>query len=262
MRHTLRLASPRRAAAIALATAVGLSLTAPGASAQGLFDFLFGNAPRPQAAPPPDNSFDPFGLNQQPAAPRAAAAPSTRGTAFCVRGCDGKYFPLSGRGGMSPAQLCRAFCPAAPTRVYFGGSIDNAVANTGERYADSTNAYAYRKALKPDCTCNGRDPAGLAAIDLSQDTSLRAGDVVATTDGLVAFTGVRLGAARTPDFTPVAGFSGLTPSVRAKLGEMKVAPGPAGPVEPETEASVKERGTATGQLSQADLMRARRAAID
>jgi hypothetical protein len=120
--------------------------------------------------------------------------------------------------------MCQSFCPAARTRVYSGSTIDAAVASNGERYADSPNAFAYRKALKADCTCNGRDPAGLAPVDLSQDPSLRSGDVVATADGLVAYTGVRLGAEQAPDFAPVADYPGLTASVRAKLGEMKVAP--------------------------------------
>src|SRR5205814_6080966 len=86
------------------------------------------------------------------------------------------------------------------------------------------NAYAYRKALRADCTCNGRNPSGLAPVDLTLDTSLRSGDVVATTDGLVAYTGVRLGAGQTAEFAPVASFPGLTAEVRARLGEMKVAP--------------------------------------
>jgi hypothetical protein len=112
---------------------------------------------------------------------------------------------------------------ATATKVYFGGNIDNASAG-GERYADSGNAFAYRKALKPDCTCNGRDPAGLAPVDLSLDGSLKAGDVIATSRGLVAYSGARLGLNQTPDFTPVASFPGLTSDIRAKLGEMKVAP--------------------------------------
>ena len=61
-------------------------------------------------------------------------------------------------------------------------------------------------------------------MDLTLDSSLRPGDVVATTSGLVAYTGVRLGAGQTADFTPVASYPGLTADVRARLGEMKVAP--------------------------------------
>ena len=120
--------------------------------------------------------------------------------------------------------MCQAFCPASPTKVFFGSNIDGAVRGNGERYADSENAFAYRKALRADCTCNGRDPAGLAPVDLTLDTSLRPGDIIATTDGLVAYSGVRLGDGQTAEFTPVASYPGLTPDVRARLGEMKVAP--------------------------------------
>src|SRR6202158_5072051 len=196
------------------------------ASAEGLFDFFFGGAQKQQQhqAPSPANFFaDPFGLNQQPAptAPRPVASGS--GPAFCVRSCDGRYFPLT-RGNASPVQMCQAFCPASPTRVFFGSNIDGATSASGERYADSENAFAYRKALRADCTCNGRDAAGLAPIDLTLDTSLRAGDVIATTNGLVAYSGIKLGNNQTAEFTPVASYPGLTAEVRARLGEMKVAP--------------------------------------
>lgn len=232
MRTELRFQAVHRRVVVVAAAAIAiLAVSLPrAASAEGLFDFFFGGGPQKQqqSGPSPSNFFtDPFGLNQQqPAAPapRVATGNSGRGTAYCVRSCDGKYFPISTRGGATPAQVCQSFCPAAQTRVFSGGTIDNAVASNGERYADSANAYAYRKALKADCTCNGRDPAGLAHIDLAQDTSLRSGDVVATTDGLVAYTGVRLGAGQAPDFSPVADYPGLTAGIRAKLGEMKVAP--------------------------------------
>ncbi len=217
----------RRATSIVLATLAGSLMLVPGSvSAEGLFDMLFGGAPKQQArqAPPQANFFaDPFGNQQQAQPAPAPARVAGSGPAFCVRSCDGKYFPLM-RGNATPVQMCQAFCPASATKVYFGSNIDSASASTGERYADSENAFAYRKALRADCTCNGRSPTGLAPVDLSLDASLRSGDVVATTDGLVAYTGVRLGAEQTAEFTPVASFPGLTASVRARLGEMKVAP--------------------------------------
>jgi hypothetical protein len=194
------------------------------ASAEGLFDFLFGGVQKPQQqkAPPQANFFaDPFGNTPQPAPPRPVVASS--GPAFCVRSCDGKYFPLM-RGNASPVQMCQAFCPANPTKVFFGSNIDGAYSAGGERYADSENAFAYRKALRADCTCNGRDPAGLAPVDLSLDASLRPGDVIATTSGLVAYSGAKAGSGQTAEFTPVASYPGLTAEVRARLGEMKVAP--------------------------------------
>src|SRR5205814_6907511 len=159
---------------------------------------------------------------QQPV-PLARPMASGSGPAFCVRSCDGKYFPLP-RGNAAPVQMCQAFCPASVTKVFFGSTIDSASSANGERYADSENAYGYRKALRADCTCNGRDPAGLAPVDLTLDGSLRPGDVVATTSGLVAYTGVKLGNSQTAEFTPIASYPGLTADVRARLGEMKVAP--------------------------------------
>ena len=209
-------------AAVTLVSAVAL----PGmASAEGIFDFFFGGFQKQQRQSAGQANFfaDPFGLNQQPAPPPRSVA-SASGPAFCVRSCDGKYFPLA-RGNATPVQMCQAFCPASATKVFFGSSIDGAYASNGERYADSENAFAYRKALRADCTCNGRDPAGLAPVDLTLDTSLRPGDVVATTDGLVAYSGVRTGTGLTAEFTPVASYPGLTAETRAWLGEIKVAPG-------------------------------------
>jgi hypothetical protein len=216
----------RRMMLVAMIVAAPVALGPRVASAENLFDFLFGGAQKQQQrqAPAQANFFaDPFGLNQQAAPPKPVATAGS-GPAFCVRSCDGKYFPVSTRGGATPAQMCQAFCPASATRVFFGSSIDGASSSNGERYADSENAFAYRKALRADCTCNGRDPAGLAPVDLTLDSSLRPGDVIATTSGLVAYTGIRLGANQTADFTPVASYPGLTADVRTRLGEMKVAP--------------------------------------
>jgi hypothetical protein len=218
----------RRIVLVVAATVAGSLALAPRlASAEGLFDFFFGGAQKQPTgqAPAPHASFfaDPFGLNQQPApapAPRVAGS----GPAFCVRSCDGKYFPVTARGNATPVQMCQAFCPASTTKVFYGSTIDGAYAANGEHYADSNNAFAYRKALRADCTCNGRDPAGLAPVDLTLDGSLRPGDVVATTNGLLAYSGVKLGNSQSAEFTPIASYPGLTADVRARLGEIKVAP--------------------------------------
>jgi hypothetical protein len=175
---------------VAVAIVGPVALTPEMSAAEGLLDFFFGGGQKQQTS-----SFDP-----QSPQPRPVVA--SAGPAFCVRSCDGKYFPLM-RGATSPAQMCQAFCPASPTKVFFGSSIDRAYAATGERYADSENAFAYRKALRADCTCNGRSPAGLASVDLAMDGSLRSGDAVATADGLVAYSGIRVGNDQNPDFTPL-----------------------------------------------------------
>ncbi len=201
---------------------------APHAASAGIFDFLFGGDKPERQAPQqqqPSNAFaDPFGLSTpNPAPAPSASSGGGRFTTYCVRTCDGRYFPLTGRGNGTPAQMCQAFCPASQTKVFSGNSIDYAVGHMGERYVDTPNAFAYRKALKADCTCNGRDPAGLAPVDLSLDSTLRPGDIVATSSGLVAYSGTNA-TNQTAQFTPVNNYPGLTADLRARLGEMKVAP--------------------------------------
>jgi uncharacterized protein DUF2865 len=208
LRRSLFFPRGRAALVAAIAIASSIALAPYPVSAEGLFDFLFGGFQKQQ---------------QRETSPLPRAAVASSGPSFCVRTCDGKYFPLM-RANASPVQMCQSFCPASPTRVYYGSNIDSAVSANGERYAGSENAYAYRKALRADCTCNGRDPAGLAPVDLTLDTSLRPGDLVATTGGLVAFSGVRVGNDQTAEFTPVASYPGLTAAVRARLAEMKIAP--------------------------------------
>ena len=177
---------------VAAAIVGPVALTPEMSAAEGLLDFFVGGGQKQQQ---PTSSFDP---QSPPPRPVVVSA----GPAFCVRSCDGKYFPLM-RGAASPVQLCQAFCPASPTKIFFGSSIDRAYAATGERYADSENAFAYRKALRADCTCNGHNPAGLASVDLAMDGSLRSGDALATASGLVAYSGIRVGNDQTLDLTPL-----------------------------------------------------------
>jgi hypothetical protein len=117
----------RRVLAVA-AIAGPVGLAPEMSSAENLLDFLFGGGQKQQNQPSLFGNI--FNNNTQPASPRPAVAGS--GPAFCVRSCDGKYFPLM-RGAASPTQLCQAFCPASPTKIFFGSSIDHAYAATGER---------------------------------------------------------------------------------------------------------------------------------
>ncbi len=136
-----------------------------------------------------------------------------------MRTCDGRYFPVQASPGMSAAEACHSFCPASQTALYSGDSIDYATASDGSRYADAPNAFVYRKQLVAGCTCNGRDAFGLAHIDAGSDPTLRAGDVVATKNGLMAYMGATN---KTADFTPVENYRALSSSERAKLSGVKV----------------------------------------
>jgi hypothetical protein len=105
-----------------------------------------------------------------------------RSVAYCVRLCDGRYFPMQRNSNATSIQLCNAFCPAAKTQVFSGSQIDHAVAANGSRYAGLENAFVYRQKIVENCTCNGRDAFGLAKIDIASDPTRKPGDIVATGD--------------------------------------------------------------------------------
>jgi hypothetical protein len=153
--------------------------------------------------------------------------PVSGGNTYCVRLCDGRYFPLSAPAVSSaagPAKMCSALCPAARTAIYRGGDIDNAYGARGERYADLDKAYVYRQKLVPDCTCNGRDGFGLARIDVDKDPTLQAGDIVATRSGLQVFRGAH-GAIRSADFSPIRSAPNVSADLRRELAGVKVRQG-------------------------------------
>jgi Protein of unknown function (DUF2865) len=163
----------------------------------------------------PSDPLDFFRSQEQPT--------SIGGPAFCVRLCDGRYFPLQRQGEMAPAELCNAFCPAARTKVFFGGDIAGARAPDGTRYSNLDTAFVYRDRLVADCTCNGRTNHGLVTLDATRDPTLRPGDIVATKDGLLAFQGSRARrGAETADFTPIDR-SRLSRDLRQRLGSVAVS---------------------------------------
>jgi hypothetical protein len=163
------------------------------ARAEGFLDFIFG-APPERASPPPVSTAIPPPVRVAP--PPLERETVHRGSgstghsvAFCVRLCDGKSFPLERYPNATPIEICQAMCPASKTKVFFGTEIDGAVARDGARYANLDNAFLYRKQLAANCTCNGRDVFGLAPFGMASDPTLRAGDIVVTKDGLMAYTG-------------------------------------------------------------------------
>jgi hypothetical protein len=173
------------------------------ASAQGLFDFLFGGGVRQQqaTAPLPQQTTayaDPSGTGTGNPGPAQANinTGTGRATTYCVRLCDGRYFPIQRHTNATPVQLCSALCPASQTKIFNGSSIDAAWSSNGGRYENLDNAYVYRDKIVADCTCNGKDPFGLAKIDVDKDPTVRAGDMIATADGLVKASGSRTATAR------------------------------------------------------------------
>lgn len=170
---------------VVMATAVAVSgLIAAPAQANDFFSTLFGGM-MGQPSPPP--SFFPFGNGEPgaPLAPRQRSASSGGRQAFCVRTCDGRYFPLATPTGQSRATSCNELCPASDTKVFYGSSIDHAASENGKSYSSLPNAFRYRNEIVSGCTCNGKDTFGLAKVDIKDDPTLRKGDIVAGEDGLL-----------------------------------------------------------------------------
>lgn len=134
---------------------------------------------------------------------------------FCVRTCDGRYFPISATEGQSKAASCNNFCPASETKVFHGSTIDTATADNGKPYSTLPNAFKFRSELVAGCTCNGKDQIGLAPVKIENDPTLRKGDIVAGADGLMVNRGPdRRGASL--NLSPVSA------SIRAKYERLPV----------------------------------------
>jgi hypothetical protein len=208
--------------ALVAVAALAVALPVVPASAQGIFEALFGS-PRRAPAGPSSSYADP---NSQyaPAVPRASPSPAA---AYCVRLCDGRFFPIQKSSGADPVETCSSFCPAAITKVYSGSGIEHAVARDGSLYAKLSTAFVYRDRVVPGCTCNGRAAFGLVTPSAADDATLRSGDIVASEHGFVAYAGGRRG---TAEFTPIQSHPGLSSEFRQKLAATKIVPRNATPV--------------------------------
>ncbi len=176
-----------RRAALGAAVALCASSFAPAAQAEDFLSALFGafGGGRSHAPSLPL----PFAGEGNPFAPlndaRSRAGYSGGGQAYCVRTCDGRYFPISASDNQSRAASCSSFCPASETKVVYGSNIDNAATENGKPYSELPNAFRYRNELVAGCTCNGKDQIGLAPVKIENDPTLRKGDIVAGADGLM-----------------------------------------------------------------------------
>ena len=204
-------------AAWGTAALVCASALASAAQAQDFFSHLFGGF-----APPRHQHYIrmPFADDDREVyAPRREGRVRYGGggsQAFCVRTCDGRYFPVNGSDNASRAASCNSFCPASETKVFSGSSIDNATATNGKSYSDLPNAFRYRNELVSGCTCNGKDQIGLAPVKIEDDPTVRKGDIVAGENGLLV-------AGRSADKRGAElNFSPASDKVRARYGRVPV----------------------------------------
>jgi len=200
------------------AAVIAMTGTVSTARAQDFFSALFGgmDSGRSQQSdvslPYADDGVANLHRERRPRSSNTTAGIASGGgrQAYCVRTCDGRYFPISAGDNQSRAASCNNFCPSSETKVVYGSSIDQAATDSGKSYSELPNAYKYRTELVAGCTCNGKDQIGLAPVKLESDPTLRKGDIVAGADGLMV-------TARTADKRGAAlEMSPASPAVRAK----------------------------------------------
>lgn len=170
--------------ALGAAALLCASAIAPVAQAQDFFSALFGALGGRSHGP---SIPLPFASEGGSVAPQGDARPrySGGGQAYCVRTCDGRYFPISAADNQSRAASCNSFCPASDTRIVYGSSIDSAATENGKPYSELPNAFRYRNEIVAGCTCNGKDQFGLAQVKIENDPTLRKGDIVVGAEGPV-----------------------------------------------------------------------------
>jgi hypothetical protein len=177
-------------AASAAAALVAVCAWASDVHAQDFFSQFFSGGPaRPRPQPYVSMPFSDEGQPEvrvyTPRREGRVRYGGSEGQAFCVRTCDGRYFPVSGPDNASRAASCSSFCPASETKVFSGSSIDAATADNGKSYSDLPNAFRFRNEMVSGCTCNGKDQMGLAPVKIENDPTLRKGDIVAGENGLL-----------------------------------------------------------------------------
>jgi hypothetical protein len=193
----------------AFASLVFMLGTTP-AHAQSSFEKPFGLG-RPRAElPPPMPSYRapicipssrPFSTRQESETRR----PTGKVRTICVRPCDGFYFPIShatsARSLTADNDQCKARC-GSDSRLFYSIAADELdpaamIDLTGRRYDALENAFAYRKSLRPGCSCRlppwssaerlrhfqyalaetQAETMALAATELKSDSTLAGQDV-------------------------------------------------------------------------------------
>jgi hypothetical protein len=144
------------------------------------------------------------------------------GNRYCVRTCDGYYFPLSSRGtNAQDTDACKAACPGARMEVYERASddrIEDAISLKGKPYSSLPTALSYRTELTQACSCKVERKRGFAAF--FEDATLVKGDIVVTEKGIYVFAGASRFPYRESDFVPLSKARGLPRKIATYLAEI------------------------------------------
>lgn len=127
---------------------------------------------------------------------------------ICVRSCDGYYYPISY--ATTPdrfrddEQTCQRSCPASEVTLYTyhnpGEDVAQAVSLNGRLYTELPNAFAYRKAMTPACSCRRPGESWAEALKMGgPDATVAPGDVIVTEENAKRLSQPRIG----PDGKPI-----------------------------------------------------------
>lgn len=148
---------------------------APRPQSTSIFGLLFGGGAATRDTEPEDT--------EQVIDPSTAQMLSGSYRTLCVRTCDGYFFPISfgaSQGRLkTDANVCKALCPAAETRLYYhhnpGQEAEQAIAadGSGEPLTRLANAFRYRTEVVQGCTCGKPDlrllPPGAGGLKGTRD---------------------------------------------------------------------------------------------
>jgi Protein of unknown function (DUF2865) len=147
---------------------------------------------------------------------------------YCVRTCDGFYFPIGTGSGSDTADAaaCNRLCPTAETKIYtgqIGGDIDVARArDSGKRYTALGQAFSYRKSLDKACSCTANGYGIATDFSVYRDGSLRVGDIVMTGKGMKVFNGGNF-PYREANFTAISRSDRIDTATRESLRKVEQA---------------------------------------
>jgi len=214
---------PVRRSLLVLAVLVfAASVPAQESRAQNIFDFLFGGGEAAHPAPtaPREQRRTERRVSPRKAPPRVRASLrvgdggggsfSPGGAGFCVRACDGYFFPAPRQSGGARQQSCEYACPSAAVEFYSGYAIEDARNAKGEKYSRLPTAFSFRDKRVAACTCNRPETSEAFFVRISRtDPTLKEGDVLMQPDGALVY--------HDKDFTPVRRASFLPSWTRDRL---------------------------------------------
>jgi hypothetical protein len=148
--------------------------------------------------------------------------------AYCVRTCDGFFFPMgpATAGSARDAQQasCNAMCPGAETVLYSvarQGTIEDATNARGQPYTALRTAFRFRQSIDRTCSCQSMATSGLARLPVTHDPTLRPGDVVVTDEGARVFRGGARFPYRAQDFVAARAYGRLPADLRRRVDEIE-----------------------------------------